>query len=145
MRMSLRQHREPSTRSGRRFMRVGDDDDVLYVGLDADDAKLACASKKGRVLICPASEVSLLSGPGKGVRLIKLDGEDELVGAKLLYAASDTLLVEKESGTELSISTRKYHVVSRGGKGHAMFQRGSISRVVMEVPAVPALDAEEPS
>jgi DNA gyrase subunit A len=145
MRMSLRQHREPSTRSGRRFMRVGDDDDVLYVGLDADDAKLACASKKGRVLICPASEVSLLSGPGKGVRLIKLDGEDELVGAKLLYAASDTLLVEKESGAELSISTRKYHVVSRGGKGHAMFQRGSISRVVMEVPAVPALDAEEPS
>jgi DNA gyrase subunit A len=145
MRMSLRPHREPSTRSGRRFMRVGDDDEVLYVGLDADDAKLACASKKGRVLICPASEVSLLSGPGKGVRLIKLDGEDELVGAKLLYAASDTLLVEKESGTELSISTRKYHVVSRGGKGHAMFQRGSISRVVMEVPAVPALDAEEPS
>jgi DNA gyrase subunit A len=145
MRMSLRPHREPSTRSGRRFMRVGDDDEVLYVGLDADDARLACASKKGRVLICPASEVSLLSGPGKGVRLIKLDGEDELVGAKLLYAASDTLLVEKESGAELSISTRKYHVVSRGGKGHAMFQRGSISRVVMEVPAVPTLDTEEPS
>jgi DNA gyrase subunit A len=145
MRMSLRPHREPSTRSGRRFMRVGDDDEVLYVGLEADDAKLACASKKGRVLICPASEVSLLSGPGKGVRLIKLDGEDELVGAKLLYAASDTLLVEKESGAELSISTRKYHVVSRGGKGHAMFQRGSISRVVMEVPAVPTLDTEEPS
>jgi DNA gyrase subunit A len=145
MRMSLRPHREPSTRSGRRFMRVGDDDEVLYVGLDADDAKLACASKKGRVLICPASEVSLLSGPGKGVRLIKLDAEDELAGAKLLYAASDTLLVEKESGTELSISTRKYHVVSRGGKGHAMFQRGSISRVVMEVPAVPTLETEEPS
>jgi hypothetical protein len=53
--------------------------------------------------------------------------------------------VEKESGTEFSINTRKYHVVSRGGKGHALFQRGSLSRVVPEVPEVPSLGGEEES
>jgi DNA gyrase subunit A len=145
MRMSLRPHREPSTRSGRRFMRVGDDDEVVFVGLYQDEAKLACASRDGRFLICEASDVALLSGPGKGVRLIKLDKDDALVGAKLLHAPSDALVVEKESGTELTITTRKYHVVSRGGKGHALFQRGSLSRVVPEVPEVPGLEAEEPS
>jgi hypothetical protein len=37
-------------------------------------------------MICDASEVSLLSGPGKGVRLIKLDDDDEVLGARLLIA-----------------------------------------------------------
>jgi DNA gyrase subunit A len=142
MRTSLRPHREPSTRSGRRFMRVGDDDDLIYVGLYVDGAKLACASRKGRALICDASEVSLLSGPGKGVRLIKLDDDDEVLGARLLIASGDALVVEKESGTEISITARKYQAVSRGGKGHALFQRGSLSRVLTEVPAVPSLAGE---
>jgi hypothetical protein len=38
---------------------------------------------------------------------------------------------------------RKYQVVGRGGKGHALFQRGSLSRVVLDVPVVPNLEAEE--
>jgi len=77
--------------------------------------------------------------------LIKLDDKDELVAARLLRGGNDALVVEKESGTELSISTRKYQPVSRGGKGHALFQRGSLSKVVLEVPEVPALSEEEPS
>jgi DNA gyrase subunit A len=142
MRMSLRPHREPSTRSGRRFMRVGSDDEVVYVGLYADDAKLACASRNGRALICEAAEVALLSGPGKGVRLIKLDEGDEVLGARLLYRPSDMLVVEKESGTELNVGLRSYSVVSRGGKGYQMFKRGTLSRVVLDTPTVPTLDGE---
>jgi DNA gyrase subunit A len=142
MRMSLRPHREPSTRSGRRFMRVGDDDEVLYVGLFAEGAKLACASRAGRTLICEAEEAALLSGPGKGVRLIKLDEGDELLAARVLYRPSDALVVEKESGTEINITTRSYTTVSRGGKGHAMFKRGSLSRAVLETPVVPSLEGE---
>jgi DNA gyrase subunit A len=142
MRGSLRSHREPSTRSGRRFMRVDESDEVLYVGVCVDGAKLACASKQGRALICMADEAALLAGPGKGVMLIKLDAKDELMGARLLIGGNDSLRVEKESGTELSISTRKYNVVSRAGKGHAMFQRGSVSRVLLEPPSVPVLEGE---
>jgi DNA gyrase subunit A len=142
MRGTLRAHREPSTRSGRKFMRVDQDDEVIYVGVADDKAKLACASKDGRALICAVDEVSLLAGPGKGVMLIKLDDKDELVAARLLRSGNDALVVEKESGTELSISTRKYQPVSRGGKGHAMFQRGSVAKVVPEVPVVPSLEEE---
>jgi DNA gyrase subunit A len=142
MRGSLRAHREPSTRSGRRFMRLEENDEVIYVAVAEPKTNLACASRDGRALICSADEVALLAGPGKGVMLIKLDDKDELVGARLLRGGNDALVVEKESGAELSISTRKYQPVSRGGKGHAMFQRGSVARVVPEVPSVPVLEGE---
>jgi DNA gyrase subunit A len=136
---SLRPHREPSTRSGRRFMRVEQGDEVIYVGLKQKGAYLACASVKGHALICNADEVSVLAGPGKGVKLIKLDDSDALAGAQLLYKPSDALVVEKESGTELKVSLDKYKPVSRGGKGHALFQRGSIAKVTLPVPDVPTL------
>ncbi|MDD9947506.1 MAG: DNA topoisomerase IV subunit A [Myxococcales bacterium] len=137
--MSLRGHREPSTRAGRRYMRLSQGDEVLYVGLCGEEDYLACASKKGRALICDAEEVSLLAGPGKGVMLIKLDKGDELVGAQLLHAPSEALQVEKESGASFSVSRRKYQPVSRGGKGHAMFKRGSLKRVLLPVPEMPEL------
>jgi DNA gyrase subunit A len=143
IRGTLRAHRDPSTRSGRRFMRLADGDQVIYVGLYAEDAKLACASKKGRALICEASEVALLGGPGKGVRLIKLDDGDELIGAKLLYRPSDMLTLEKASGVEVNVSQRTRTVVSRGGKGHPLFERGELTKVVTEVPETPVLPGEE--
>ncbi|HEY2736024.1 MAG TPA: DNA gyrase subunit A, partial [Polyangiales bacterium] len=136
---SLRPHREPSTRSGRRFMRVEQGDEVIYVGLKQKGAHLACVSVMGRALICPADEVTLLAGPGKGVHLIKLEDDDVLVGAQLLYKRGDALLVEKESGTEFKVSLEKYKAVSRAGKGHALFQRGSIARVIAPPPGVPSL------
>jgi DNA gyrase subunit A len=90
-------------------------------------------------LICDAEEVTLLAGPGKGVHLIKLEDGDLLVGAQLLYRKSDALIVEKESGTEFRVSVEKYKPVSRAGKGHALFQRGSIAKVVLPQPEVPSL------
>jgi DNA gyrase subunit A len=137
--MSLRSHREPSTRSGRRFMRLDEGDEVLFVGLKTKRAHLACATVQGRALICNADEVSLLAGPGKGVMLIKLDKDDVVIGAQLLSGPKDALIVEKESGTALKVSLDKYKPVSRGGKGHAMFQRGSVSKVVTLPPPVPTL------
>jgi hypothetical protein len=53
------------------------------------------------------------------------------------------LVVEKESGTTMNVGTRSYSTVSRGGKGYAMFKRGTLSRVVTEVPEVPSLEPEE--
>jgi DNA gyrase subunit A len=136
---SLRPHREPSTRSGRRFMRVEQGDELVYVGLKHKGAHLACVTVAGRALICAADEVTLLAGPGKGVRLIKLEAGDLVVGAQLLGRRSDALIVEKESGTEFKVSLDKYKAVSRGGKGHALFQRGSIAKVVLPPPEVPTL------
>jgi len=139
LRFSLRGHREPSTRSGRKYMRLAEGDETLYVALCQPDAKLACASTRGKALICEQDDVSLLAGAGKGVMLMRLEKGDRLVGAQLLTAPSDSLELEKENGTTLTITTRKYNVVSRAGKGFALFQRGSLSRAVPQVPTVPTL------
>jgi DNA gyrase subunit A len=142
MSMSLRAHREPSTRSGRRFMRLDEGDEVIYVGVKNKGAHVACATAEGHALICNADEVSLLAGPGKGVMLIKLGKDDHVVGAQLVYGQREALVVEKESGTELRVSLERYKPVSRGGKGHAMFQRGSVAKVVTIPPPVPSLEEE---
>jgi DNA gyrase subunit A len=142
MRGSLRPHREPSTRAGRRFMRLEQGDEILFVGLQPLQTKsshIAAVTVAGRALICDTSEIALLAGAGKGVRLIKLEDEDSIVGAQLLVSKKDELIAEKESGTELKVSLDKYKPVSRGGKGHALFQRGSVSKIVLPQPEVPTL------
>ncbi len=143
LRFSLRGHREPSTRSGRRYARLRSGDEVLYVAVCQPEAMLACATVKGRALICAADEVSLLSGPGKGVMLIRLAKDDQLIGAQLLTSERDELTVEKENGTTIAISTRKYSPVSRAGKGFVLFKRGALRRSILPPPAQPAVDKEE--
>ncbi|MEY4578791.1 MAG: hypothetical protein RL701_3494 [Pseudomonadota bacterium] len=136
---SLRPHRDPSTRSGRRYMRLEEGDEVVYLALKPKRSHLACVSVAGRALICDTEEVALLANPGKGVRLVKLEDGDLVVGAQLLLRASDTIVVEKDSGTELKVSLDKYKSVTRGGKGHALFQRGTVAKVVLPPPVVPSL------
>ena len=48
-------------------------------------------------MICPASEVNYLSGPGKGVLLIKLDDDDRLIGFKPSTDDRDLMVVERYS------------------------------------------------
>ena len=141
---SLRGHREPSTRSGRRYARPAKGDEVLYVGLmDWDEDAVAVATRNGRALICWAQEVSLLAGAGKGVMLIKLQKGDEVVGAKILTSDADALIVQRAGGSDYRITLRKYEVVSRAGKGFLLFKRGELEGMVHQEPTLPGFPAPE--
>jgi DNA gyrase subunit A len=139
-RFSLRAHREPSTRAGRRYVRLNDKDEVVYVDVCKGDEKLACATAEGHALVCMASEVPILAGVGKGVRLIKLDDEekDAVLGARLMRDSNAPLILEHESGKTFEVTVWK-EVVSRGGKGSALFKRGRGVRVLPAEPTVPVL------
>jgi DNA gyrase subunit A len=82
--------------------------------------------------------VNFLSGPGRGVILIKLASEDDRV---LGFIAStgdrDLLTVETTRGSEQTISTTKYEVTGRGGKGRELLQRGGFTRIVWPIPDAP--------
>lgn len=146
MRFSLRGHREPSTRSGRRYARLAEGDEVVYVNYVGDGDHVAAASTDGHALICEAEEVALLAGAGKGVMLMKLEEGDLIVGATLFRKKSDTLVLVNEKGTEYDVTLRKYGAVSRGGKGHALFKRGKLVDRLPEEPEVPSLgDTPRPS
>jgi DNA gyrase subunit A len=145
LRFSLRPHRDPSTRSGRKYARLGEGDEVIHVDVITPKQHVAAASESGHALICKGEEVSLLSGPGKGVALMKLDDDDALVGAKVLRGKDDALVVENDKGTTFEISLRKYSVVSRAGKGHALFKRGRLAAAVPDEPTVPVLTEQPPA
>jgi DNA gyrase/topoisomerase IV subunit A len=73
------------------------------------------------------------------VMLMKLEQDEQLVGAKLLRGKSGQLNLENEKGTVYDVSLRKYEAVTRGGKGHALFKRGKLVGKVAEDPELPTL------
>jgi len=89
------------------------------------------ATEDARGILVQADEVNYLSGPGKGVILIKLTGgEDKVLGFVASKSDRDLLRVETSRGGEQTISTAKYEVTGRGGKGRELLQRGRFTRVI---------------
>ena len=51
----------------------------------------------------------------------------------------DLMVVETTRGAEQTISTAKYEVTGRGGKGRELLQRGQFTRVIPSAPELPQL------
>ncbi len=141
-RFSLRAHRDPSTRNGRKYMRLNKGDEIVMVDLSDDTMKVACATKKGHALLTTDDEVPVLNGPGKGVKLIKLAKGDEVVGAAVMSDSTEPLIVENANGKQFEITVWRT-VVARGGKGQQLFKRGTLERQVPREPVVPELSGGE--
>ena len=139
LRFSLEPLVEPSTRVGRRFARVADGAEIIGVAKLTGGEILIAATRQARAMLCQAAEINYLGGPGRGVILIKLHGSDDRV---LGFIAStgdrDLLTVETTRGAEQTISTAKYGVTGRGGRGRELLQRGEFVRVVPRAPELPA-------
>jgi DNA gyrase subunit A len=129
---------EPSTRSGRRFARPSKDAQIVGAARYTGNETLIAATAEGRGILSKAEEVNYLSGPGKGVLLIKLGKEDNVLGFIASTGDRDILTVETSRGAEQTISTAKYEITGRGGKGRELLQRGQFTRVVWPTPDAPA-------
>jgi DNA gyrase subunit A len=131
LRFGLEPFVEPSTRAGRRYARPSDGVEVVGVARVTGYEVVIAATQEARAILCPAEEVNYLSGPGKGVILIKLTSkEDRVLGFVASSGERDLLRVETTRGGEQTISTAKYEVTGRGGKGRELLQRGQFTRIV---------------
>ncbi|HET9262109.1 MAG TPA: DNA topoisomerase IV subunit A [Vicinamibacterales bacterium] len=131
MRFSLEPFVEPSTRSGRRFARAADGVEVVGVDRVTGDEVIIAATRDARAVLCKVDEVNFLSGPGRGVILIKLISKaDRVLGVVVSSGDRQLMTVETSRGAEQTISTAKYEVTGRGGKGRELLQRGQFTRVV---------------
>jgi DNA gyrase subunit A len=138
LRFSLEPFVEPSTRSGRRYARVGEGAEVVGVVRVTGDETIIAATRQARALLCGVDEVNFLSGPGRGVILIKIDAKaDRVLGFMASTGDRNLMTVETSRGAEQTISTAKYEVTGRGGKGRELLQRGQFTRVVWPVPETP--------
>jgi DNA gyrase subunit A len=138
LRFSLEGFVEPSTRAGRRFAKPAQGVEVVGVSVVTGSEIIIAATQEARAMICRADEISFLSGPGKGVILIKLGDEDKVLGFIASTGERDLMRVETSRGAEQTISTAKYEVTGRGGKGRELLQRGQFTRVISNEVAAPA-------
>jgi len=130
---------EPSTRTGRRYARPAGSAEIVGVALVRGTETLIAVTRGARAVLCPVGEVNYLSGPGKGVILIKIDpAQDRVLGFVASTGDRDLLTVETSRGAQQTVSTAKYEVTGRGGRGRELLQRGQFTRVVPPAPEAPA-------
>jgi DNA gyrase subunit A len=138
LRFSLEPFVEPSTRAGRRFARAAEGAEIVGAARIGGGEVLIAATREARAILCKVDEVNFLSGPGRGVILIKVDPKaDRVLGLLASSGDRDIMTVETSRGAEQTISTAKYEVTGRGGKGRELLQRGQFTRVVPQVPEAP--------
>ncbi|GAA5507776.1 DNA topoisomerase (ATP-hydrolyzing) [Novipirellula caenicola] len=137
LRFGLAGFAEPSTRSGRRFARVAPGASIIDVVPIHGSEVILAVSENCRAMVCAAEEVNYLSGAGKGVTLIRLTSDDRLLGFKASTGDRDLMTVQTNRGAKKTISTAKYRVTSRGGRGTEIQKNGKIAEIVTPPPAAP--------
>jgi DNA gyrase subunit A len=135
LRFALAPHKELSTRSGRRFARPGEGDELIGVQPAGEKDLLAVVSESSHALVCKVEEVNELSGPGRGVTVLKVPEGDRVVsflvhGPK---AKDASLTFEMQKGKPLTFQPLKYGVSGRGGKGHELAKRDTVKQAVMSL------------
>jgi DNA gyrase subunit A len=128
---------EPSTRSGRRYARLGENASIVGVQIVKGDETVIAVSRKRRALLCEVGEVKFLAAAGKGVLLMKLADDDALLAILAARSDRETLIVKTSLGGEQRINTGRYKKTGRGGKGHEVISRGAFTEVVLEAPPAP--------
>ncbi|MDP2276244.1 MAG: DNA topoisomerase IV subunit A [Archangium sp.] len=132
LRFSLDAHKEVSTRSGRRFARCGEGDEIIGVQGCIEKDLLGVITKKTNALVCKVDEVNVLAGPGRGVTVIKTADDDQVMAFICTTKKDTELLIETAKGKSLKFSLARYEVTGRGGKGREMSKKDEIKTVSKE-------------
>ncbi len=111
---------ETSRRAGIRAITLSEDDELIAVRKTRGDQELILATREGFAICFPETDVREMGRDAQGVRGIRLNEGDYVVGAARVHAG-DTLLTVTEYGygkrTELDEYKRGGEAQKRGGKG----------------------------
>lgn len=132
VRLSIQTYSEISTRTGRLFMRLGKDDEVLGVELAAGHENVCLASQGGLALIFPVQQIPVVRSAAKGVIAMRLNKGDYVFGFTLSMAARKGLTVETNRGRKEVVRTTKFKVSNRGNKGSSIITRGHLTRIIQQ-------------
>lgn len=138
LRFSLSTHREPSTRAGRKFAKLAEGDEVLYVSPVNERDGVVLASSDGRALGVMVGEIAVLGGPGKGAIAIRLAENERVVGAQAINNR-ESVTLETEKGKLLEYSFKQV-AGPRAWEG-VMVSKQRLTRLVLPPPAPRSLEA----
>ncbi len=145
VRCSIGPFSDVSTRTGRKFMRVRQGEEVVGVHVVQGKEVAMLASVNGRVTLFKTREVNFLAGPGRGVLGLKLGRGDRVLAAGISRAPSEKLRVYTTGGRKVDVSTRSYKVSGRGGKGVEVIKRGGLERYERPALSLPDLPEDDGS
>ena len=114
----------------------------MPLGMYAEEDHVMCVADDGHALAVRCADVSLLSGAGKGVIVMKLAQGAQLLGAELGHLDLDTITVVTASGKERNLTLRSLSG-ARASRGPTIVRRGGFSKYVADRVETPSL--EEPS
>jgi len=109
--------RTSSTKAGRKFCRLRKDDEAIDCQLITDAETCMMATATARVVHFALDDIPMLTNAGKGVRGIKVDDDDQVLGIVQLARPGDCLRVKNTRDKQVSFGQQKYQVTSRGGRG----------------------------
>ena len=141
LRTPLLPHRVASTKTGRMYVRLNENDRVVNVFIVNKEKSMMLASKFGHIIHFPIDEVNILSGVGKGVMGMKLGDDDHCLGGVVISDKDDFLQVETTNGKTLDFRPSKYEVVTRGGKGFEAVKRSEFVKII--VPPIELVNWDE--
>jgi DNA gyrase subunit A len=144
LRFNFSAFRTPSTRSGRRYCRLNAGDHVAYAGLVTSGKTLFVVSQDARLVHFAIDDVPVLAGPGKGVRGIRLDLDDRVLGARQLVRPGDSLRIRNSNDKVVAFGQTKYTITSRGGRGIKTSKRTGFTEIIQpEIELVDWSDYED--
>ncbi len=136
-------HREITTRSGRRYARPAEGDEILGVVGCGDKDIVVAATRQGHHIICKATDINKLEGPGKGVTVIKVGGDDEVIGFISGGHKKAALSLETSKGSrKFEIHADPAKASGRGGKGKQLVKRAELKLQAQPVEVVRLATAE---
>lgn len=122
--------RAASTKAGRKYCRLRKGDAVIDCQLITDAETCMLATASARVIHFSLDDVPMLTNAGKGVRGIKVEGSDQVLGMIQLSRPSDCLRAKNTSDKIVSFGQQKYQVTSRGGRGVQTSKRIGFRHVI---------------
>lgn len=118
---------EETTRNGRKVARLTDNDEVVSVEL-VSGGRTVCVTAGGRMLAFPVEDVNELTGPGRGVILMRLDEDDRLVGAVTTVPGRGITVINTD-GVERAVPLKEIPLGQRAGKGQRVIKRMTLMSV----------------
>jgi DNA gyrase subunit A len=95
---------------------IAENDEIIAAQLTTDENDILLGTKKGMAIRFRASDVRASGRPSVGVRGIRLDSTDEVVGMAVLDSGA-TILSVTERGYGKRTRTEEYRPQQRGGRG----------------------------
>ncbi len=114
--------REVTKKAGRRLAVLKDDDQIVAVMVD-DRERVCVLATDGNALVFPMEHIPILSGPGLGVRLMKLKGEAEIV-SMLPVERGDTLHITTKADRIKAVALKGIPVSNRDAAGKNIAKSG---------------------